>query len=149
MAESAEMGRLMGFAVSLRSMMTTCAVSPTFSRTQMNLSDSIVSVLNPMFVALIPRFCSCCATIHVYVLAFRQNLFSKVNLRKTLGLSSEIFAVQIALPMFKQQCQGILGKMTSEKLGSLTQLRHCIMCGNTGLFAPRTCPPTSEHLLSI
>jgi len=59
MAESAEIGRRMGLAVSLRSIMTTCAVSPTFSRTQMNLSDSIVSVLNPMFVALMPRFCSC------------------------------------------------------------------------------------------
>jgi len=58
MAESAEMGRRIGLAVSLRSMMTTCAVSPTFSRTQMNLSDSIVSVLNPMLVALIPRFCN-------------------------------------------------------------------------------------------
>jgi len=59
MAESAEIGRRMGLAVSLRSIMTTCAVSPTFSRTQMNLSDSIVSVLNPMLVALMPRFCSC------------------------------------------------------------------------------------------
>ena len=57
-AESAEIGRRIGFAVSFMSMITTCAVSPTFSRTQINLSDSIVSVLNPMLVALMPRFCS-------------------------------------------------------------------------------------------
>jgi hypothetical protein len=40
------------------SMMTTCAVSPTFSLTHMNLSDSIVRVLNPILAALIPTFWS-------------------------------------------------------------------------------------------
>ena len=59
MAESAEMGRLIGLAVSFMSIMTTCAVSPTFSRTQIYLSDSIVRVLNPMLAALIPTFWSC------------------------------------------------------------------------------------------
>ena len=37
MAESAEIGLLMGLVGSDMSMMTTCAVSPTFSRTQMYL----------------------------------------------------------------------------------------------------------------
>ncbi len=59
MAESAEIGLLMGFVGSCKSMMTTCAVSPTFSRTQMNLSDSMVRVLNPMLAALIPILVSC------------------------------------------------------------------------------------------
>ncbi len=57
-AESADMGRLMGFAVSFISMITTCAVSPTFSRMQMNLSDSMVRVENPILAALMPMFCS-------------------------------------------------------------------------------------------
>lgn len=56
MAESALMGRRIGLLVSFISMMTTCAVSPTFSRTQMNLSDSIVSVLNVIVPVLIPAF---------------------------------------------------------------------------------------------
>lgn len=58
MAESAEMGLRMGLAVSFMSMMTTCAVSPTFSRTQMYLSDSMVRVLKPMLAALMPTFWS-------------------------------------------------------------------------------------------
>jgi hypothetical protein len=58
MAESADIGLLIGLVASAKSIMTTCAVSPTFSRTHMKLSDSIVSVLNPMFAALIPTFCS-------------------------------------------------------------------------------------------
>ena len=58
-AESAEMGLRVGFWASPRSMMTTCAVSPTFSRTQMNLSDSMVRVEKPMFAALMPMLCSC------------------------------------------------------------------------------------------
>ena len=58
MAESPEMGRRMGLVGSPRSMMTTCAVSPTFSRTQMNLSDSMVRVLNPMLDAWIPTLVS-------------------------------------------------------------------------------------------
>ena len=58
MAESAEMGRRIGLDVSAMSMMTTCAVSPTFSRTQMNLSDSIVSMLKPMLDALMPTLVS-------------------------------------------------------------------------------------------
>ena len=53
-AESALMGRLMGLAVSFRSMITTWLALFTFSRTQMNLSDSIVSVLNEIEFALIP-----------------------------------------------------------------------------------------------
>jgi hypothetical protein len=58
MAESAEMGLLIGLEESFMSMMTTCAVSPTFSLTHMNLSDSIVRVLNPILAALIPTFWS-------------------------------------------------------------------------------------------
>lgn len=54
MAESADMGLLMGLAESFMSMITTCAVSPTFSRTQMNLSDSMVTVLKLTLLALIP-----------------------------------------------------------------------------------------------
>ena len=79
MAESAEIGLLMGLVGSDMSMMTTWAVSPTFSRTQMYLkletmhtctqlktfksgtylSDSIVRELNPMFAGVIPTFVSC------------------------------------------------------------------------------------------
>ena len=70
MAESAEIGRRMGLAVSFRSMMTTWAVSPTFSLTQMNLSDSIVSVLKPMLVALMPRFCSCTTAIQTIQISY-------------------------------------------------------------------------------
>jgi hypothetical protein len=55
-AESAEIGRLIGLFELSISMMTTCAVSPIFSRTQMNLSDSIVRVENPMLAALMPMF---------------------------------------------------------------------------------------------
>lgn len=58
MAESADIGLRIGLELSFISMMITWAVSPTFSRTQMNLSDSIVRVLNPMFAALIPTFWS-------------------------------------------------------------------------------------------
>ena len=58
MAESPEMGRRIGLVGSAMSMMTTCAVSATFSRTQMNLSDSMVRVLNPMLDACIPTLVS-------------------------------------------------------------------------------------------
>ncbi len=58
MALSAEMGLRMGVFESAMSMITTCACSPTFSRIQMNLSDSIVRVLNPMLAGLIPKFWS-------------------------------------------------------------------------------------------
>ena len=58
MALSAEIGRLMGVAGSLMSIITTCACSPTFSLMQMNLSDPIVRVLNPMFAGLIPKLWS-------------------------------------------------------------------------------------------
>lgn len=58
MALSAEIGRLMGVVGSLMSIITTCACSPTFSLMQMNLSDSIVRVLNPMFAGLMPKFWS-------------------------------------------------------------------------------------------
>ena len=43
-AESAEIGLLIGLVGSDMSMMTTCAVSPTFSRTQMYLEYSLVGI---------------------------------------------------------------------------------------------------------
>lgn len=58
MAESALMGLRIGLVGSAMSMMTTSAVSPTFSRTQMNLSDSIVSVLKDIEAGLMPTFVS-------------------------------------------------------------------------------------------
>lgn len=48
MAESAVIGRRIGLFESFMSMMTTWLFSPVFSRTQMNLSDSIVSEVNEM-----------------------------------------------------------------------------------------------------
>jgi len=58
-AESADIGLLIGLAESFMSMITTWAVSPTFSLTQMNLSDSIVRVLKLTLLALIPTAVSC------------------------------------------------------------------------------------------
>lgn len=58
MALSAEIGLRMGVLGSARSIITTWACSPTFSRTQMNLSDSMVKVLKPMLAGLMPRFWS-------------------------------------------------------------------------------------------
>ena len=58
MAESAEIGRRVGLLASAISTITTWDCSPTFSRTQMYLSDSMVRVENPMFEALIPTFWS-------------------------------------------------------------------------------------------
>lgn len=58
-AESADMGRLVGLLTSFMSIMTTCAVSLTFSRTQINLSDSMVRVLNEIELILMPTFVSC------------------------------------------------------------------------------------------
>ena len=57
-AESALIGRRIGLFASFISIITTWAVSPTFSRTQMNLSDSIVSVLNDIEFVLMPTFVS-------------------------------------------------------------------------------------------
>lgn len=57
-ALSAEIGLRMGLLGSFMSMITTWACSPTFSLMQMNLSDSIVRVLNPMFAGLMPKFWS-------------------------------------------------------------------------------------------
>lgn len=57
-AESAVMGRRIGLLESARSMMITCAVSPTFSLMQMNLSDSMVRVANPICCTLMPTFWS-------------------------------------------------------------------------------------------
>jgi len=54
MAESAVMGLRVGLLGSDISMITTWFCSPTFSRTQMNLSDSMVRVLNPILAGLIP-----------------------------------------------------------------------------------------------
>lgn len=48
-----------GLLVSFISMMATWAVSADFSRTQMNLSDSIVSVLNEIEPATMPTLVSC------------------------------------------------------------------------------------------
>ena len=45
-------------AESARSMMITCAVSPTFSLMQMNLSDSMVRVAKPICCTLMPTFWS-------------------------------------------------------------------------------------------
>lgn len=59
MAESAEIGLRIGAVGVAMSMITTWAASPTFSRTQMNLSDSIVSVLKLMLAALIPTDVNC------------------------------------------------------------------------------------------
>ncbi len=56
MAESAVIGLFIGLFGSAMSMIITKAVSLTFSRTQINLSDSIVSELKPIFVTLIPTF---------------------------------------------------------------------------------------------
>ncbi len=57
-AESAVIGRLIGLFGSAISMIITKAVSLTFSRTHINLSDSIVSELKPIFVTLMPTFWS-------------------------------------------------------------------------------------------
>lgn len=57
-AESAEIGLLVGLFASPRSIITTWAVSPTFSLTQINLSDSMVRVEKPMLAALMPTLCS-------------------------------------------------------------------------------------------
>lgn len=53
-AESAVMGRRCKACGLFKSIITTWFCSPTFSRTQMYLSDSIVNELNPIFAALIP-----------------------------------------------------------------------------------------------
>lgn len=58
MAESAEIGLRMGLVASDKSMITTWLVSPTFSRTQINLSDSMVRLLKPTLAALIPTLVS-------------------------------------------------------------------------------------------
>ena len=60
-AESAVMGLRdrIGLAESVRSMIITWDVSPTFSRTQMNLSDSIVRVAKLICCTLMPTFWSC------------------------------------------------------------------------------------------
>lgn len=57
-ALSAVIGRLMGFVWSAISMMTTWAVSPTFSLTHMNLSLSMVRVVKEMFATLMPMLVS-------------------------------------------------------------------------------------------
>lgn len=57
-AESALMGLRMGLLLSFMSIMTTCDDSPTFSRMQMNLSDSIVRELNDIEFVLMPTFVS-------------------------------------------------------------------------------------------
>ena len=58
MAESAEIGRRIGLTGSAMSIMTTWLVSPTFSRTQMNLSDSMVRLLKPTLAELMPTLVS-------------------------------------------------------------------------------------------
>lgn len=59
MAESADIGLLIGLVGSFKSIITTWAVSPIFSRTQINLSDSMVRVLKLMLVGLIPTLVNC------------------------------------------------------------------------------------------
>lgn len=58
MAESPEMGRLMGLVGSAMSMMTTWAASVDFSRIQMYLSDSIVRLLKEMLEGWMPTLVS-------------------------------------------------------------------------------------------
>lgn len=58
-ALSAEIGLRIGVWALAISMMTTWAASPTFSRTQMNLSDSIVRLLKLMLVGWIPTAVNC------------------------------------------------------------------------------------------
>lgn len=58
MADSAVIGLRIGLPGSDRSIITTWEVSPTFSRTQMNLSDSIVKLANPICCTLMPTFCN-------------------------------------------------------------------------------------------
>lgn len=58
MALSAVIGLRITVSGSSKSMMTTWFCSFTFSRTQMNLSLSSVSVLNPMLPAPIPNACN-------------------------------------------------------------------------------------------
>lgn len=57
-AESAEIGLFVGLLASAKSTITTCAVSPIFSLTQMYLSDSMVRVEKPMLAELMPIFWS-------------------------------------------------------------------------------------------
>lgn len=64
-AESAEMGRLMGLLGSARSMIVTCELSGFFSRTQMNLSDSMVNVLKVIFSGVIPKLVSCRCSVNL------------------------------------------------------------------------------------
>ena len=58
-AESADIGLLIGCCGVAISIMTTWLESPIFSRTQIYLSDSIVRVLNPIVAALMPTDVSC------------------------------------------------------------------------------------------
>ena len=57
-AESAVIGLLIGLFGSAISMIITQAVSFTFSHTQIDLSDSMASELNPILATLIPTFCN-------------------------------------------------------------------------------------------
>lgn len=90
-AESAEMGLLIGLALSFMSIITTCDVSPTFSRTQMNLSDSIVTELKLTLLALIPTAVSCPIKKINYSINYRDldnhdgNTYT-VSLKSTLAL---------------------------------------------------------------
>ena len=85
MAESAEIGLLMGLVGSDRSMMTTWFVSPTFSRTQMNLSDSMVRLLKPTLAALIPTLVSWKEKERTYV---KQNSVSVYPKRGRGGVAA-------------------------------------------------------------
>ena len=68
-AESAAIGLLIGFVGSAISMITTwLPASPTFSRTQINLSDSIVRLAKPIFAGWIPAFVSYEKKAHQHLL---------------------------------------------------------------------------------
>ena len=59
MADSAEMGLRMTLLASERSIITTCLVPLTSSRTQMNFSLSMVKVANPMEAGWMPKLDIC------------------------------------------------------------------------------------------
>ena len=57
-AESAVTGNRLGLEACAKSMTTSLEEPPTVSLTQINLSDSIVTVVNLMCSALMPKLCS-------------------------------------------------------------------------------------------
>lgn len=84
-AESAVIGRFIGFVGSFMSMIVTCDASVFFSLIHMNLSDSMVSVLKVIASALIPTFCSCKCSVNLMgnwgaeVILFKYELVNFLN----------------------------------------------------------------------